>query len=253
MSRYWIGTSGWNYSHWRNRFYPQDLPSSEWLAFYAERFTTVELNYSFYREPSEKSWRLWRETAPPGFCFAVKAHRYLTHRQRLHDPERSLERVVKNACLLGGDQLGPILYQMPPNFQRNRETAPRLEHFLSILPPGMKHAFEFRHESWFGKNTLEQLRRQRAGFCSFDRVGLDCPLVATAPFAYIRFHGSEPQYGGKYTDEALQEWATNIRRLAAEVDDVYIYFNNDPNAYAVDNALTLSRMLQAPITAGLIQ
>lgn len=248
MTRYWVGTSGWNYNHWKRRFYPQDLPSSRWLSFYTAHFPTVELNYSFYREPSEGSWDTWRETAPEGFRFAVKAHRYLTHRRRLAEPEASLERVVKNARRLG-PRLGPLLYQMPPNFHRTPENVQRLEYFLSLLPPDLQHSFEFRHESWFVEETLEQLRRQRAGFCAFHREGFECPLAATASFAYLRFHGSEPRYGGNYTDQALREWAGDIRALAAEVDDFYIYFNNDPNAYAVHNALTLARMLEAPVPA----
>jgi len=248
MTDIWVGTSGWNYNHWRTVFYPRGLPSRDWLRFYAGHFRTAEINYTHYRQPSEKSWDNWRESVPAGFRFAVKAHRHLTHLRRLKDPGDSLRRVIEGAERLG-PTLGPILYQLPPGFHRTAENVERLERFLEMLPSRHRHAFEFRHNSWFGAETLDLLRGHRAAFCSFDMPGMDCPLVATARFAYIRFHGTGPRYSGRYTDGMLEDWAARIRSLAARLNDVFIYFNNDIGGHAVDNAQTLASLLSAPTSA----
>ncbi|TEU01732.1 MAG: DUF72 domain-containing protein [Dehalococcoidia bacterium] len=244
MARFWIGTSGWHYSHWRGNFYPEELSPREWLSHYAQRFPTVELNASFYRQPKTSAWELWRRTAPQGFRFAVKASRFLTHIRRLNDPQEPLERVLSGARLLG-DRLGPLLYQLPPGFHRTPENVARLEAFLPLLPGDLLHAIEFRHRSWFVDETADLLRRYGVAFCSFDMVGLKCPLLATAPFAYVRFHGSEALYASNYTDEMLEGWAARLRDLAREVDELYIYFNNDAWGYAIANARTLSGLLDA--------
>ena len=244
MSRFWIGTSGWHYGHWKRCFYPQELPARKWLSFYAQRFPTVELNASFYRQPRASTWDLWRETAPEGFRFAVKANRYITHIKRLDDCADPLERFLAGARRLG-DRLGPVLYQMPPSFHRTDENVARLKEFLPLLPKELMHAFEFRHQSWFGEETMEELRRQGVGFCSFDMVGFECPLTATAPYAYVRFHGSEARYASNYTDEMLEGWAARLRDLAAELEDVFVYFNNDAWGFAAANAARLCELLAA--------
>jgi uncharacterized protein YecE (DUF72 family) len=244
MARFWIGTSGWHYAHWRGRFYPPGMDSRQWLAFYAGRFPTVELNASFYREPKRSTWDLWRSVAPEGFRFAVKAHRFITHLSRLARCEESLERQVANARRLG-EKLGPLLFQLPPSFHRTGENAGRLDAFLELLPEGLACAFEFRHTSWFGGDTLNQLRRRGVAFCSYDMAGVDCPLVATARHAYIRLHGSALRYHGNYTDEILVAWAERLRCLAEDVDEVWAYFNNDVEGYAVANALRLAELLGA--------
>ncbi|HEU4760201.1 MAG TPA: DUF72 domain-containing protein [Dehalococcoidia bacterium] len=242
MARFWIGTSGWHYGHWRGAFYPQGLPPRQWLAFYAARFPTVELNASFYRQPRATTWDLWRNTAPQGFLFAVKANRFITHIKRLADCEGPLQRFLDGARRLG-DRLGPVLYQMPPSFHRSEENVERLEAFLPLLPPDLLHAFEFRHKSWFGDDTAEQLRRHGIAFCSFDMVGFECPLAATAPYAYLRFHGSEARYASNYTDGMLEGWAARLNHLGREVDQVFVYFNNDAWAFAVANAARLAELL----------
>jgi uncharacterized protein YecE (DUF72 family) len=246
MARFWVGTSGWHYSHWRGEFYPEDLSPREWLSYYAQRFPTVELNASFYRQPKTSAWELWRKTAPRGFRFAVKASRFLTHIRRLADPEEPLDRVLSGARLLG-DRLGPLLYQLPPGFHRTPENLARLEAFLPLLPGDVLHAIEFRHRSWFVDETAELLRRHSVAFCSFDMVGLKCPLLATARFAYMRFHGSEALYASNYTDEMLEGWAARLRDLSQEVDELYIYFNNDAWGYAVANARALTGLLDVEL------
>ncbi|HEV8573638.1 MAG TPA: DUF72 domain-containing protein, partial [Dehalococcoidia bacterium] len=188
MGSFWIGTSGWQYRDWKQRFYPKEVPQNQWLRYYCERFPTVEINNSFYVQPNERSWERWRETAPEGFRFAVKAHRYLTHRKRLKDCEESLGRVINSAQRLK-DRLGPVLFQLPPYFRHNDENIERLKAFIELLPAGIQAAFEFRDKSWFGQDTLDLLRRHGVAFCSYDMPGLECPLTTTAPFAYIRLHG----------------------------------------------------------------
>ena len=243
--RFWVGTSGWMYDHWGGGvFYPKGLPKAEWLRFYQERFETVELNNSHYMQPKEASWDAWRESAPSAFRYAVKAHRYLTHWKRFNDPEDPLDRQLKAAERLSS-HLGPLLYQAPPNFHRNEVNVERLEHFLAILPRRHCHTLEFRHASWFGAETQEQLRRHNVAFCSYDMPGLECPLVATASFVYVRFHGTGRKYDGNYTEEMLQDWAGRLQELSRGLDDVWVYFNNDAHGYAVHNALRLRQLLEA--------
>jgi uncharacterized protein YecE (DUF72 family) len=232
--QYYIGTSGWHYDHWRYLFYPDKLPKAKWLEFYSRHFTTVELNNSFYRLPSEEAFANWRDSSPDNFTFAVKVSRFITHIKRLKNIEQPLDTFLGRAKILK-DKLGPLLYQLPPNMHRNDA---RLESFLSLLPQELKHVLEFRHESWLGEGVFEILRRYNAGLCVFDMPGLSCPLVATANFAYVRFHGSTELYSSCYSDDELADWARRLAGLAPEVREVYIYFNNDAEAFAVKNAMT---------------
>ena len=235
-----VGTSGFAYDHWRDRFYPQGLARAKWLGFYATHFSTVELNNTFYRLPSEAAFATWRDVTPANFTFALKASRFITHIKRLKDSGEAVETFLARAKILG-EKLGPILYQLPPNMHRDDE---RLASFLSILPEGMRHVFEFRHESWLGEPVLQILHNYNASFCVFDMPGRRCPLVATADFAYIRFHGSTWLYWSCYSDEELADWAKRLSSLAAKLKAVYIYFNNDAEAFAVRNAITLRSYLQ---------
>jgi uncharacterized protein YecE (DUF72 family) len=237
--QYYIGTSGWHYDHWRHLFYPDKLPKAKWLEFYSRHFTTVELNNSFYRLPSEEAFANWRDSSPANFAFAVKVSRFITHIKRLKDIEQPVDTFLSRAKILK-QKLGPLLYQLPPNMHRDDD---RLESFLSILPQGLKHVLEFRHESWLDNGVFEILRRHNVGLCVFDMPDLSCPLVATADFAYLRFHGSTGLYSSCYTDEELAEWAKRLAGLAPEVKEVYIYFNNDAEAFAVRNAMTLGDYL----------
>lgn len=238
---YQIGTSGWHYEHWRDRFYPAKLAKAEWLAFYAGHFSTVELNNSFYRLPSEAAFATWYNSSPPDFSFAAKVSRFITHIKRLKDTEEAVDNFITRARILK-EKLGPLLYQLPPNMHRNDE---RLASFLSNLPRGMRHVFEFRHESWLEEKVFEILRRYNIGLCVFDMPSFRCPLVATADFAYIRFHGSGSLYSSCYSDEELADWAKRIADLPANLTAVYIYFNNDAEGFAVRNAKTLRDYLQS--------
>jgi len=244
MARFWIGTSGWHYAHWLGVFYPEDLPPSQWFHHYVRFFPTVELNNSFYRQPKPQAWDLWRRNAPPGFLFAVKANRFITHIKRLKDAEEPLQRFLEGAQRLG-EHLGPILYQLPPSFRRTPENEERLARFLALLPPHLRHVVEFRHRSWLCEEATALLRRHGVAFCCFDAPGLKTPLLATAPFAYVRFHGTEALYASDYTNEMLSDWALRLLGLGREVEDVFVYFNNDAYGYAVANARTLAEMLMA--------
>jgi len=242
MATYFIGTSGWNYRHWRGVFYPGDIPVRLWFEYYARHFRTVEINNSFYREPSAETYDRWREQAPAGFVYAVKAHQYLTHFKQLIDPEESLERVIKGVERLR-EHAGPILYQLPPRLARTEEHAARLDAFLELLPGKFEHCIEFRHRSWWEDDaTFEQLRRRNVAFCCHDSGGKETPLLATADFAYLRFHGGAG-HSGNYGDEPLQGYAGRIERVADGLGKVYIYFNNDVGGHAIRNAITLRDFL----------
>lgn len=241
MATYYIGTSGWHYEHWRGLFYPEKLEKTKWLWFYARHFDTVELNNTFYRLPSEAAVKTWRDSSPENFTFAVKVSRFITHIKRLRNLGDSVDKFTSRIKILGG-KLGPLLYQTPPNMHRNNEV---LESFVSALPQDMRHVFEFRHESWFNDTVYQILRKYNAGLCVFDMPDFTCPLVATADFAYIRFHGSTGLYSSCYSDDELAGWAGKLTGLAQNLKAVYIYFNNDMEAYAVKNALTLRSLLEA--------
>ncbi len=244
MPRYLIGTSGWHYDWWKERFYPAGLSKPQWLDFYSRHFTTVELNNSFYRLPSEKAFTTWRESSRQDFLFAVKVSRFLTHVKRLKGVEEALENFMARARFLG-EKLGPLLYQLPPNMHRNDQL---LESFLALLPSGLQHVFEFRHPSWLKDRVIQILRDHNIGFCVFDMPDFTTPVLATTGFAYLRFHGSTGLYSSCYSDEELERWAQRIAELGRGLEAVYIYFNNDTEAFAVMNAQALERLLKMTLS-----
>jgi uncharacterized protein YecE (DUF72 family) len=233
-----IGTSGWVYEHWRGDFYPPDLPQGEWFARYVRAFDTVEINNSFYRLPSERAFDAWREQAPAGFRYAVKASRYLTHMKKLKDPEDPLRRFFERAGRLG-DTLGAVLYQLPPRWHVN---LPRFERFLAALPAGYRHAIEFRDPSWLIEEVFGMMERYQVAHCIHDMRPLTIPLRVTAPLVYIRFHG-DAAHGGDYQRGALEAWARRIVEWQAQHHDVFVYFNNDVGGYAITNAQLLRTLL----------
>ncbi|MBN1376323.1 MAG: DUF72 domain-containing protein [Dehalococcoidia bacterium] len=239
MTQYLVGTSGWHYNDWQGLFYPPGLPPSKWLGFYSSYFPTVELNYSFYRQPTEKAYQAWAVNTPPGFIFAVKASRYITHIKKLRDTSEPLARFFERASLLGG-KLGPVLYQLPPQLKRNDDI---LEAFLQSLNKSHIHVIEFRHASWFDGGVFSLLRKYNAGLCVMDMQGLTCPMAATADFAYFRFHGPGPLYSSLYSPREMKTWADRIKRLGSNLITVYAYFNNDVNGYALTNARQLRNLL----------
>jgi uncharacterized protein YecE (DUF72 family) len=234
-----VGCSGWIYRHWRTAFYPPDLPVKRWFAHYARHFDTVEINNSFYRQPSVTTFAAWAEQAPTGFRYAVKANRFITQAKKLKDCEEPLARVLTPLRLLG-PSLGPVLYQLPPRFRINLA---RLESFLSLLPREITHVFEFREPSWLIDDTLELLARHGAGFCTHDMPGSATPRWAAGPVAYLRLHGGGGKYWGRYSDEALAGWADWLIEQQAAGREAWAYFNNDIDGHAIADALNLKRLL----------
>lgn len=237
--RYLVGTSGWSYGGWRGVFYPPELPSRQWLAYYAQQFGTVELNATFYRLPRKSTFEAWRDSVPPGFLFAVKASQLITHLKRLRDAGEAVSTFLARASLLE-EHLGPILYQLPPGLHLE---VGLLDSFLAGLPRSFTHVVEFRHMSWYDDRTYDLLRKHGACLCIHDMKGSIAPVVATSSVAYVRFHGTAGRYAGSYSDQQLAEWAARFRGLPAHVTSIYAYFNNDIGGCAVADAHRLARLL----------
>ena len=227
-----IGTSGWHYFHWQGGFYPDDLPKTKWLTWYATHFSCVELNNSFYSLPRKETIRQWVEQTPEDFIFAVKANRLITHLKKLRNCKDALERFMDTiACF--ENKLGPVLFQLPPNWHVNAE---RLEDFLEILPRGLGYAFEFRDTTWHGEKIYDLLSKYQIAFCLFNLAGYRSPETLTSNIVYIRLHGPANAYCGSYSIESLKEWAQKICNWNAENRFVYLFFDNDQAGYAAENA-----------------
>jgi uncharacterized protein YecE (DUF72 family) len=239
MPEYFIGTSGWYYPHWQIKFYPDNLTRSHWLEYYSRHFDTVELNNTFYQLPADKTFKAWQISTPASFIFAVKASRFITHIRRLRNMDDALDRFITRVQLLK-QKLGPLLYQLHPQMKRDDKL---LEDFLSLLPAGFQHVFEFRDNSWFDDRIFQLLNKYNAGFCIYDMPDSNTPLISTADFAYIRFHGSQELYGSNYRDSELKRWAELIKDNFSRLGNIYIYFNNDNQAFAVKNATSLKKIL----------
>ena len=234
-----IGCSGWIYRHWRELFYPAGLPQRLWFAHYSDTFATVELNTSFYHLPKPESFAKWRDQAPPGFRYAVKASRFITHMKKLKECDDALDTFLARARILG-ETLGPILYQLPPGLHLDLA---RLDAFVALLPKDLVHVFEFRHKSWYTDETLALLEARGMSFCAHDMPGLASPRRASGPIAYVRFHGGTGKYVGRYPDEALLGWTDWIVAEARSGREIWCYFNNDIGGHAVHDALTLRAMV----------
>jgi uncharacterized protein YecE (DUF72 family) len=234
-----IGCSGWSYEHWKGVLYPESGSSARWLEHYAESFDTVEVNASFYRLPTRKSVARWASATPDDFCFAIKASRYLTHVKRLRSLRDGVARLGERIePLVRAEKLGPVLWQLPPHFHRDEE---RLASALRELPAG-RHAFEFRDPSWLVDDVYALLREHDAALVVADRAGSPpSPRVDPATWAYLRFHQGRGR-DGRYTAAELRRWAERIR---SEPGDVYAYFNNDWQGFAIANARTLRELVAA--------
>jgi uncharacterized protein YecE (DUF72 family) len=245
-----VGCSGWNYKHWRGSFYPDDLPASRWLEHYGRRFETVEVNTTFYRLIGRESVAHWVEQTPERFVFAVKASRYLTHVKRLLNAADGVARFYEPLQpMLDAGRLGPVLWQLPENFHKD---AGRLAAFLEQLPAGL-HAFELRHPSWFASDVYELLRKHDAALVVGDHPDRRFQTYeATSAWGYVRLHHGTRGRRGNYSRTELETWAERLHGWRAN-GSIFVYFNNDWEAFAPRNASRLLQLLErlaGPDSAG---
>jgi uncharacterized protein YecE (DUF72 family) len=226
-----IGTSGWQYRHWRGLFYPARLAQAGWLEHYAERFATVESNNAFYRLPERTTFEAWAERTPDDFVMAVKVSRYLTHIKRLGEPKEPVERFLGRIRGLGG-KLGPVLLQLPPSMRIDLD---RLGRTLSLFPDGIRVAVEPRHASWWVDETRDLLEKHEAAFCLAHGI-VRTPLWRTADWGYLRMHSGRATPRPCYGRAALRGWAKRLAELWPSDADLYVYFNNDPRGCAPRDA-----------------
>jgi uncharacterized protein YecE (DUF72 family) len=235
----YIGTSGWSYKSWDKTFYPREIPKSAQFEFYATQFPTVEVNNTFYRLPTPKMILDWRRKAPPGFVYAIKGSRFITHMKKLANLDGALDKFFNRIDPLQ-KRIGVLLWQLPPFLGKDPS---RLEHFLEKLPKRYCHAVEFRHPSWIDEETFSLLRRFNAAHVSISSLKMPRNLTVTADTVYIRFHGLKHGAAHDYTRAELQPWARHIRQQAEKGKIVFAYFNNDLNVRAPANAKQLMEMV----------
>jgi uncharacterized protein YecE (DUF72 family) len=229
-----IGTSGWQYKDWKERFYPQGVAQKRWFEFYAERFQTVEINNSFYMLPKPEAFKGWRERTPDDFIVGVKMSRYLTHIKRLKDPDEPIQRFFNNAFELG-PKLGPVLLQLPPNLKLD------LEHAIDTLdkmPKDVEVTIEFRHDTWWTDEVKESLTERNVPLTIADRGSKAItPTWRTADWGYIRWHQGFGRPIPCYRRKDMTQWAQTITDMWDPREKVYAYFNNDPGGCAIRDAI----------------
>jgi uncharacterized protein YecE (DUF72 family) len=233
MPRYWVGTSGYNYPEWRGSFYPPKLAQAEMLPFYAERFPTVEINYTFYRMPTEKLLAGWARATPDRFRFTLKAPRRITHDAKLRGTQENVAAFCGAATSLG-DRLATLLFQLPPSFKKD---VALFETFVATLPQGVRAAFEFRHESWHDDAVFECLRRRNLALCVADSERMSTPLIATADYGYFRLRDEG------YQPEDIRRWAERIANAGAGWSDAFIYFKHEEQGKGPEFARLLVQAL----------
>lgn len=249
MGQVFIGTSGWQYSHWKGNFYPLNLPQKDWLSYYAKYFDTVEVNATFYHQMKPATFGKWREIVGPNFVFSIKGSRFITHIKRLNGCKEPVERFfegVKSLTSGGPSSIKDvILWQLPPRF--NADTR-RLTEFIKLLPKTFRQAFEFRDKSWLDPKIYSILKDGNCALVVQDSPYWPTAEVVTADFVYLRFHGRESLYASCYSEGELDEWAGKMKQWAKKGLDIYAYFNNDAMGYAVENAKTLILNIKSQIS-----
>ena len=241
MTGLWIGCSGFNYRHWKETFYPRELPQRRWFEHYCTVFSTVELNVTFYRLPLTSTFTKWYNQTPPGFVFSLKGSRYITHNKRLLEVEEPLNRFFERALELK-EKLKVVLWQFPPGFKVNLE---RLDSFLRLLEKvPIRNTLEFRHESWITSEVFSLCQRYNISLCMADWPDFIDDLPITSDFVYIRRHGAGGNYASDYSPGALKKDARQIEGYLQDGKGVFIYFNNDASGYAPKNARELMRLLK---------
>lgn len=245
MAELRIGTSGWNYKHWKGLFYPDGVAQKRWLEFYSQHYNTAEVNYSFYRLPKPQTYDNWRMNSPDDFLFTLKCSRLITHTKRLNVLGDLWQNFLANAVHLE-NKLGPILCQFPESFQVD---ALRLNEFLATARSAIEHsldirlAVEFRHESWFTKEIYRLLEKHNVAMVIADSAEYPRVDVVTADFAYYRYHGPTRLFASSYSRAQLEEEAVKMRKCLRKDLDVFAYFNNDGYGYAIKNSLLLKSLL----------
>ncbi|MCK1636553.1 DUF72 domain-containing protein [Bradyrhizobium sp. 157] len=240
MPRVLIGTSGWHYDSWRGPFFPKGLPLKEQLKFYAGQFPTTELNGVFYRTPTPEAVKGWRAQTGSDFVFAWKASKFITHWKRLSENSVNSLELLESRLSLLGRKAGPVLFQLPPNFQAN---ADRLASFFKLLSKKRRYSFEFRHPSWYEPRITRLLREQNISLCISDHHDAPAPWKRTADFVYVRGHGPGGRYKDHYSGAALADWARRIRSWKRQGCDVFVYFDNDQKSAAPADARRLIELM----------
>jgi uncharacterized protein YecE (DUF72 family) len=236
----YVGTSGWNYPHWKGIFYPQNLATARWLEYYVKFFNCVELNVTFYRLLRKKVFENWHARTPRGFHFIVKGSRFITHIKKIKGVKQPLDLLIDNACGLK-QKLALILWQFPPSFKKDIK---RLEAFLKLLKKRrLRHCFEFRNETWFNEQVYDLLREYNFCLCIAHSPRFPCHRIVTADFIYLRFHGGESLYSSNYSDRELKGWAKFASEFKTK-KDIFAFFNNDARGFAVKNALRFRELLK---------
>ncbi len=244
-SQVWIGTSGWFYRHWYGKIYPSKLSTREWLSYYATHFDTVEVNSTFYRLPSRNVVLDWYRNTPAEFVFALKISRFVSHIKRL----KSVHREWKQFLMLREwlkEKVGPLLLQLPPSFEFSGENFERLKNFLRrCRKSNLRVAVEFRHSSWDKEKVFQLLTNYNTALCIAHGPKGKIPIfeTLTADFVYLRFHGSPRLYASSYSLKQLQQWAAKIRQWRDQGREIFVYFNNDFEGYAFQNAKTLKELV----------
>ncbi len=239
MLKLFIGTSGWNYSHWRDGiFYPEGLNQNTWLEYYTKFFNSVELNVTFYRLVQKNTFQNWYKRTPKDFYFVSKGSKFITHIKKLKAVKKPLDLFTENILELR-DKLAAVLWQLPPNFKKNTRT---LESFLNLLnKTKTRQVFEFRNDTWFDREIYTLLKEYNACLCIAHSSRFPCVKEVTADFLYLRFHGGESLYASNYTDKELKEWASFAKSTKR---DIFAFFNNDAEGFAVKNALKFRQFLE---------
>ena len=235
-----VGTSGWQYRHWRYRYYKRGTPQNRWFEQLLRDFRTVELNVTFYRLPRAEVFAGWHDRSPADAVITVKASRYITHVKRLKDPQGSVDLLMDRVRPLRG-KLGPVLLQLPPDLPVD---VANLDATLSAFPSDVRLAVEPRHKSWWVDDVRAVLGEHGAALCWADRAGPIAPLWRTADWGYLRFHEGRHEPWPFYTNRELAAWVRRFRDVFPDdASDIYVYFNNDPEAAALDNAITFAHLL----------
>ncbi len=231
----YIGTSGYSYKNWSGDFYPKDLKKSEWLQYYAKKFSTVEINNTFYNLPKKETFKNWANKTPQNFLFAIKASRYITHMKKLKDCKEPIEKLLDASSGLGS-KLGPILFQLPGNLKKNTK---KLKKFISMLHSDKLYAFEFRDESWFDDDVYKILDDSGCAIIISSSPKFPYHEKVVGNFCYIRLHGRKKLYSSSYSGNELKKFASIAKKCRKDGLKSFIYFNNDAKGHAFRNALAI--------------